>query len=389
MQAGIEIAGGFGLYVHWPFCVSKCPYCDFNSHVADTVDPAAWQRSLLAELDYYGIKTKGRRLDSVFFGGGTPSLMPPAIAGALLDALAGYWSLAPDLEITLEANPSSVEAQKFVDFRAAGVNRVSVGVQSLDNDALRFLGRAHSATDAIQAITIAERTFERTSFDLIYALPGQSRAAWSGQLATALARNPGHLSLYQLTIERGTPFFSDHRNGAFFLPEEDLAADLYELTGEMTEKAGLRTYEVSNHAAIGQESRHNLTYWRGGDYVGIGPGAHGRLTIDGKRLQTEQIPGPANWLSTVAEKGNATRLSTTVSDTEQIEEFLLMGLRLAAGIDRDLFARITGRALDDCIDQAQLPALEAAGLVVADAQGLRATAAGLQRLNAIIAAIAA
>ena len=389
MQAGIEIAGGFGLYVHWPFCVSKCPYCDFNSHVADTVDPAAWQRSLLAELDYYGIKTKGRRLDSVFFGGGTPSLMPPAIAGTLLDALAGYWSLAPDLEITLEANPSSVEAQKFADFRFAGVNRVSVGVQSLDNDALRFLGRAHSATDAIQAITIAERTFERTSFDLIYALPGQSRAAWSGQLATALARNPGHLSLYQLTIERGTPFFSDHRNGAFFLPEEDLAADLYELTGEMTEKAGLPAYEVSNHAAIGQESRHNLTYWRGGDYVGIGPGAHGRLTIDGKRLQTEQIPGPANWLSTVAEKGNATRLSTTVSDTEQIEEFLLMGLRLAAGIDRDLFARITGRALDDCIDQAQLPALEAAGLVVADAQGLRATAAGLQRLNAIIAAIAA
>ena len=389
MQAGIEIAGGFGLYVHWPFCVSKCPYCDFNSHVADTVDPAAWQRSLLAELDYYGIKTKGRRLDSVFFGGGTPSLMPPAIAGALLDALAGYWSLAPDLEITLEANPSSVEAQKFADFRAAGVNRVSVGVQSLDNDALRFLGRAHSATDAIQAITIAERTFERTSFDLIYALPGQSRAAWSGQLATALARNPGHLSLYQLTIERGTPFFSDHRDGAFFLPEEDLAADLYELTGEMTEKAGLPAYEVSNHAAIGQESRHNLTYWRGGDYVGIGPGAHGRLTIDGKRLQTEQIPGPANWLSAVAEKGNATRLSATVSDTEQIEEFLLMGLRLAAGIDRELFARITGRALDDCIDQAQLPALEAAGLVVADAQGLRATAAGLQRLNAIIAAIAA
>lgn len=389
MQAGIEIAGGFGLYVHWPFCVSKCPYCDFNSHVADTVDPAAWQRSLLAELDYYGIKTKGRRLDSVFFGGGTPSLMPPAIAGTLLDALAGYWSLAPDLEITLEANPSSVEAQKFADFRAAGVNRVSVGVQSLDNDALRFLGRAHSATDAIQAITIAERTFERTSFDLIYALPGQSRAAWSGQLATALARNPGHLSLYQLTIERGTPFFSDHRNGAFFLPEEDLAADLYELTGEMTEKAGLRAYEVSNHAAIGQESRHNLTYWRGGDYVGIGPGAHGRLTIDGKRLQTEQIPGPANWLSAVAEKGNATRLSATVSDTKQIEEFLLMGLRLAAGIDRDLFARITGRALDDCIDQAQLPALEAAGLVVADARGLRATAAGLQRLNAIIAAIAA
>ena len=282
-----------------------------------------------------------------------------------------------------------MEARKFADFRAAGINRVSVGVQSLDDDALRFLGRAHSAADAIQAITIAERTFERTSFDLIYALPGQSRAAWTGQLATALARDPGHLSLYQLTIERGTPFFSDHRNGTFILPEEDLAADLYELTGEMTDKAGLPAYEVSNHAATGQESRHNLTYWRGGDYIGIGPGAHGRLTIDGKRLQTEQIPGPANWLSAVAQKGHATRLSATVTSPEQIEEYLLMGLRLAAGIDRELFALITGRALDDCIDRAQLPALEAAGLVVADAQGLRATAAGLQRLNAIIAAIAA
>ncbi|CAN0464998.1 unnamed protein product, partial [Discosporangium mesarthrocarpum] len=214
---GIPVPGGFGLYVHWPFCVSKCPYCDFNSHVADTVDDAAWQSSLLAELDHFGIKTKGRRLDSVFFGGGTPSLMPPAITAALLARLSAYWSVPADLEVTLEANPSSIEAQKFADFRAAGVNRVSVGVQSFDDAALRFLGRAHSAAEAADAITIAEQSFDRVSFDLIYALPGQSRDAWASELETALSRGTGHLSLYQLTIEKGTPFYSDHRQGVFTL----------------------------------------------------------------------------------------------------------------------------------------------------------------------------
>ena len=386
-SAGIPVPGGFGLYIHWPFCVSKCPYCDFNSHVADSVDAAAWQRNLLTELDHYGIKTKGRRLDSLFFGGGTPSLMPPALAAALLDRLAEYWVVPADIEVTLEANPSSIEARKFADFRAAGVNRVSVGIQSFDDAALRFLGRAHSAEEASQAITIAQQSFDRVSFDLIYALPGQTRAAWEAELSAALSRGTGHLSLYQLTIEKGTPFYSDHRKGVFALPDEDLAADLYELTGEMTSNAGFRAYEVSNYALCGQESRHNLVYWRGGDYIGVGPGAHGRLTLNGERLRTEQIPAPAGWLSAVAADGHATRVFDPVSVDEQIDEFLMMGLRLADGIDRALFARIVGRPLDDCIDTTKAALLEDAGLLVSDERALRATAAGMQRLNALIAAI--
>lgn len=385
--AGAPVPGGFGLYIHWPFCISKCPYCDFNSHVAETVDEADWQRSLLAELDHYGNKTKGRRLDSVFFGGGTPSLMSPAITAALLDRLPVYWSVPADLEVTLEANPSSVEAQKFNDFRAAGVNRVSVGIQSFDDAALKFLGRAHSADEASEAITIAEQTFDRVSFDLIYALPGQSLEAWGAELARAVSRGTGHLSLYQLTIEKGTPFFMDHKKGAFALPDEDLAADMYELTGETTAKAGFRAYEVSNYAQSGQESRHNLVYWRGGDYVGIGPGAHGRLTANGERVRTEQVPGPAGWLAAVAADGHATRVSAPIDASEQAEEFLMMGLRLADGIDRAQFAQITGQALDDYVDAAKLDALCAAGLVESDSRGLRATRAGIQRLNAIIAAI--
>ncbi|MFT5487858.1 MAG: putative oxygen-independent coproporphyrinogen III oxidase [Paracoccaceae bacterium] len=386
-NVGNPVPGGFGLYIHWPFCVSKCPYCDFNSHVADTVDDAAWQRNLLAELDHYGTKTKGRRLDSVFFGGGTPSLMPPAIVAALLGRLSDYWSVPSDLEVTLEANPSSIEAQKFADFRAAGVNRVSVGIQSFDDAALKFLGRAHSAAEASAAITIAEQSFDRVSFDLIYALPGQSRDAWTSELADALSRGTGHLSLYQLTIEKGTPFYSDHRRGMFALPDEDLAADLYELTGEMTSKAGFDAYEVSNYARSGQESRHNLVYWRGGDYIGVGPGAHGRLTLAGKRLRTEQVPGPAGWLTAVTQDGHATRVYERVASTEQAEEHLMMGLRLAEGIDRVQFAQSVGRSLDDCIDGAKIAALSEAGLLVADPRGLRATTAGIQRLNAIIAAI--
>jgi putative oxygen-independent coproporphyrinogen III oxidase len=386
-NAGDPFPGGFGLYIHWPFCVSKCPYCDFNSHVADTVDDAAWQRSLLAELDHYGIKTKGRRLDSVFFGGGTPSLMPPAIVAALLDKLSDYWSVPTDLEVTLEANPSSIEAQKFADFRAAGVNRVSVGIQSFDDAALKFLGRVHSAAEASKAITVAERSFDRVSFDLIYALPGQSRDAWASELAQALARGTGHLSLYQLTIEKGTPFYADHRRGFFALPEEDLAADLYELTGEMMLKAGFGAYEVSNYARSGQESRHNLVYWRGGDYIGVGPGAHGRLTLDAARLRTEQVPAPAGWLQAVAQDGHATRVYERVAPMEQAEEYLMMGLRLAEGIDRAQFAQIVGRPLEDCIDGAKVTALSDAGLLETDMRGLRATGAGIQRLNMIITAI--
>jgi putative oxygen-independent coproporphyrinogen III oxidase len=383
----VKIPGGFGLYVHWPFCVSKCPYCDFNSHVSDAVDHKAWQSGLLAELDHFGNKTKGRRLDTVFFGGGTPSLMPPDTVAAILEALPRYWDVAPDIEITLEANPSSVEARKFADFRAAGVNRVSVGVQSFDNEALRFLGRAHSADAAANAITIAKQTFDRTSFDLIYALPGQNPEDWARQLDRALGFSPEHLSLYQLTIEKGTTFYSDHRNGAFDLPDEELAADLYELTGESVLKAGLHAYEVSNYAVIGQESRHNLIYWRGGDYAGIGPGAHGRLTIDGQRYRSEQVPLPANWLGSIGQRGHATKVFVIITGPEQIIEYLLMGMRLSEGIDRRLFARRTGRKLEDCLDGARTKVLQEAGLIELDAAGLRATASGRLRLNALTEAL--
>ena len=379
--------GGFGLYVHWPFCVSKCPYCDFNSHVADSVDQDTWRSGLLAELDHYGIKTKGRHLDTVFFGGGTPSLMPPATAAAVLDALSSYWTLAPDIEITLEANPSSVEARKFEDFKTAGVNRISIGVQSFDDAALRFLGRGHGAEEAKEAVTIAKRTFDRSSFDLIYALPGQQPEEWARQLDEALAFDTGHLSLYQLTVEKGTKFYSDHRNGAFDPLNDELAADLYDLTTEMTTNRGLNGYEVSNYAVSGLESRHNLIYWRGGDYIGIGPGAHGRLTIGGTRYRTEQAPLPGNWLSMREERGHATRIFSVISEAELRIECIMMGLRLVAGIDRRLFAAITGADLLDSIDTGSAYLLQEAGLIDIDGTHLRATEAGRQRLNAVIEAL--
>jgi putative oxygen-independent coproporphyrinogen III oxidase len=388
-SAAGSVPGGFGLYVHWPFCVSKCPYCDFNSHVADAVDDAVWRANLLVELDHYGSKTKGRQLDSVFFGGGTPSLMPPKIVAALLDRIGDYWDVPDTLEITLEANPSSVEARKFNGFRAAGVNRVSLGIQSFDDAALKFLGRAHSSAEALQAISIAEQSFERVSLDFIYALPGQTLAAWQAELASALARGTGHLSLYQLTIEKGTPFYVDHRNGAFSLPNDDLAADLYELTAEMTSNAGLSAYEVSNYAKAGQESRHNLVYWRGGDYIGIGPGAHGRLTLADGCRRTEQVPSPAGWTAAVSADGHATRVFAEVPPAERADELLMMGLRLTDGIDRALFERITGTPLDQSLDLAKVAALSGAGLIEADSRGVRATTAGIQRLNAVIAAVAA
>jgi putative oxygen-independent coproporphyrinogen III oxidase len=381
------IQGGFGLYVHWPFCLSKCPYCDFNSHIADEIDQVRWRRNLLAELDHFGSKTKGRMLDSVFFGGGTPSLMRPGTVSALLNALGDYWQVSDAVEITLEANPNSVEAQKFADFRAAGVNRVSIGVQSLSDDALRFLGRGHSAREARQAISVAERSFDRFSFDLIYALPGQSMADWGGQLTDALAMAGNHLSLYQLTVEKGTPFYSDQRNGLFALPRDDLAADMYEKTAEITSKSGLPAYEVSNHAQRGSECRHNLIYWQGGDYVGIGPGAHGRLTLDGETVRTEQIPGPANWLPAVSKNGHATRISALVSKQEQCEELIMTGLRLTGGIEAARFEAQTGVALADIVNRNQVTALQQANLITWDETRLAATLAGMLRLNSLIPAI--
>ena len=383
----VSVPGGFGLYVHWPFCVSKCPYCDFNSHVSETVDQEAWRAGLLSELDHFGSKTKNRRLDSVFFGGGTPSLMPAETAAAILDALPVYWDISRDIEITLEANPSSAEAQKFADFRTAGVNRVSLGVQSFHDPDLAFLGRAHSADEARKAITIAKQTFERVSFDLIYALPGQHAAQWARQLDDAIGYDTGHLSLYQLTIEKGTPFYKAHRDGAFDLPDDGLAANLYDQTARKLSENGLLPYEVSNYALSGRESRHNLVYWRGGDYVGIGPGAHGRLTINGRRVRTEQVPLPANWLAAVAEKGHATRVSETVSVPEHVVERLMMGLRLSAGVERQLFERQTGRKLESCLNGPKANALQAAALIELDETGLRATETGRLRLNAVIEAL--
>ncbi len=382
------VPGGFGLYVHWPFCVSKCPYCDFNSHVADAVDQDAWRAGLLAELDHYGTKTKRRRLESVFFGGGTPSLMPAETAAAILNALPDYWDVPADVEITLEANPSSVEARKFRDFKVAGINRVSLGIQSFHDTDLDFLGRAHSAEDARNSIIIAERTFDRASFDLIYALPDQHRASWAQQLDEALGYDTGHLSLYQLTIEKGTPFYSAHRNGDFRLPDDGLAADLYDQTTETLSKHGLNGYEVSNYALPDHESRHNLVYWRGGDYVGIGPGAHGRLTIDGRRFRTEQTPSPSNWLTAIQKMGHATRISDVISGPEHIVERLMMGLRLSEGIDRALFARQTGVQLEASINATRAQTLQEAGIIELDDRGLRATASGRLRLNAVIEALA-
>ena len=379
--------GGFGLYVHWPFCLSKCPYCDFNSHIADEIDQAQWRRNLLAELDHYGAKTKGRILDSVFFGGGTPSLMPPDTVAALLSALSDYWRVSDAVEITLEANPTSVEARKFADFRAAGVNRVSIGVQSLSDDALRFLGRGHSALEARRAILVAEKSFDRFSFDLIYALPGQSMADWEGQLTDALAMAGDHLSLYQLTVEKGTPFYSDHLKGLLALPRDDFAADMYEKTAEITANFGLPAYEVSNHAQTGAECRHNLVYWQGGDYVGIGPGAHGRLTLDGETVRTEQIPAPANWLPAVSKNGHATRVSAVVSKPERCEELIMTGLRLAGGIEAARFEAQTGVPLADGINRNQVNALQQANLINWDETRLVATPAGMLCLNGLISAI--
>lgn len=384
-------AGGADLavYVHWPFCKSKCPYCDFNSHVRDGIDEARWRAALLAELDHYAAETAGRRVTSIFFGGGTPSLMEPATAAAVLDRIAARWPVADDLEATLEANPTSAEAQRFRDFRAAGINRVSLGVQALDDAALRFLGRGHDAAEARAAVALARRHFPRYSFDLIYARPGQDRARWAAELDAAIALAGDHLSVYQLTIEPGTAFFNAHRRGDFTLPDEDLAGALYETTQERLEAAGLPAYEVSNHARPGGECRHNLTYWRYGDYVGVGPGAHGRLTIAGAKLATRQRRAPETWLAAVEANGHGTEERLAIALAERIEETLMMGLRLAEGVSRGRFAANAGVPLEAALDAARLAALVAGGFLVVDAAGLRATAAGRQRLNAVLAALLA
>lgn len=375
---------GFGIYVHWPYCASKCPYCDFNSHVARSIDPGRWLTAYCAELERFASETAGRVVETVFFGGGTPSLMEPGIVAEVLASVQRLWRVANDWEVTLEANPGSVDSGRFAAFRAAGVNRVSLGVQSLEDDALRRLGRLHSAAEARTAFDIARNLFARVSFDLIYARQDQDLQAWRAELREATAMAVDHLSLYQLTIEDGTPFAALHRAGRLQgLPHEDLAADMYSLTQEICEAAGLPAYEVSNHARPGAESRHNMLYWTGGDFLGIGPGAHGRLTQDGQRWATEALRDPAAWLR-AAESGETTRRSA-LSPREQALEYLLMGLRVTAGIDLDRMAALAGMPADD----ATLDHLTGLGLVLRENRRLRTTPGGRMVLNALATELSA
>ncbi|WP_037451446.1 radical SAM family heme chaperone HemW [Skermanella stibiiresistens] len=376
---------GFGIYVHWPFCLAKCPYCDFNSHVRDSVDHDRWREALLRELDHYADVTADRTVTSIFFGGGTPSLMNPATVAAVIERVAQRWKTAPGLEITLEANPTSVEATRFQGFRAAGVNRVSLGIQALDDQSLKFLGRAHSASEALGAIGLAARQFDRFSFDLIYARPNQSVAAWEAELKRALDHAVGHLSVYQLTIEEGTRFHTLHNRGDFVLPDDELAGDLFEATQALLTGAGLPAYEISNHARPGEESRHNLTYWRYGDYVGIGPGAHGRLTLDGAKHATRAHRAPEIWLDRVDRHGHGGHAAEPVAPAERAVELLMMGLRLAEGVPLARLEAESGQPFAQSLDAAGLDRMIAGGFVELADDRLRATAAGRQRLNALLA----
>ena len=375
----------FGIYVHWPFCKAKCPYCDFNSHVRhQPVDALSFARALGAELAWFAGRTKGRKVTSIFFGGGTPSLMPPQAVGHVLDTIAGLWSVSPDVETTLEANPTSIEAENFRGYRAAGVNRVSVGVQALNDQDLKALGRQHSADEALAAFRLAAKVFPRVSFDMIYARPGQTVEQWRGELSRALAEQQGHMSLYQLTIEPGTAYFDLHERGSLVTPTDDRAADLYDLTQELTEKAGLPAYEVSNHAAPGQESRHNLLYWRYGEYAGVGPGAHSRLADGGNRLALIAEKHPETWRELVASQGHGIVSETTVLPPDQASEYLLMGLRIGEGIDLDRYAALAGRE----IDSSKIAGMKSMGLIKRVGPRLMATADGRKLLNAVIAELA-
>ncbi len=382
-------APAFGIYVHWPFCVAKCPYCDFNSHVRDAIDEAGWRDALLADLSAQAARAQGRTVTSIFFGGGTPSLMAPATVGAVLDRIAATWRLAADIEVTLEANPASAEVARFRDLRAAGVGRVSIGVQSLDDAALRMLGRAHGAAEARRAIAAAAAAFPRYSFDLIYARPGQDEAAWRAELAAALALAGDHLSLYQLTFEPGTRFEQLRQRGDIVPLDPDIAGGMYEETQDILAAHGLPAYEVSNHARPGEGSRHNLGYWRYEDYLGVGPGAHGRVTVGGARRATRGERTPERWIERVARQGDGLAEDIEVAPADAAREALVMGLRLAEGIDPARFRRCTGVALDEALDPRGVARAIEGGFVRRDARGgIAATRAGLQVLDAVLAEVA-
>jgi len=386
-QAGEGAAGDFGVYVHWPFCLSKCPYCDFNSHVRHAaIDEQRYVRAFTREIAATAERVGTRTVSTIFMGGGTPSLMQPATVAAILDAIGRHWTVAPDVEVTLEANPTSVEATRFRGYRAAGVNRVSLGVQALDDASLKELGRLHSAQEALDAVKIARNAFERYSFDLIYARPHQTPEAWRAELLRAIDEAAEHLSLYQLTIEQETPFAALHAAGKLVVPDDDRARALYDVTQEVSSARGLPAYEISNHARPGAECRHNLVYWRYHEYAGIGPGAHGRLVVDGKRQATSTEKRPESWLMRVEANGHGVVSDEMLTRGEQADEFLLMGLRLAEGIDPKRYAAFAGHPLD----AARIAMLDREGMVEATPDGrLRVTRAGFPLLDAVVADLAA
>jgi oxygen-independent coproporphyrinogen-3 oxidase len=392
MQArtiGPAVGPGFGIYVHWPFCRAKCPYCDFNSHVAPEIDERAWARALVGAIDRYADELGPRSLDSIFFGGGTPSLMAPATVATVIDRATARFAPAPDLEITLEANPTSTEAARLREVQIAGVNRVSLGVQALDDADLRFLGREHTVAEALAAVDLAARLFARFSFDLIYARPGQTPKAWAAELARALGHAGGHLSVYQLTIEPGTPFHLLARAGTLRIPDDDVQADLYECTQERLTAAGLPAYEISNHAHPGEACRHNLIYWRSGEWLGIGPGAHGRLAIDGERLATEAWRLPRVWLEHALGAGTGERSRRALARSEQLLELLVMGLRLSEGVATARLEAIAGRPLEQLLDLGVLERVIGDGWLTQGQGRIAATTAGGQRLNGILRALVA
>ncbi len=372
--------GGFGLYVHWPFCEAKCPYCDFNSHVFREIDQKQWLDSYLSELKRSAAETPDRVLNTIFFGGGTPSLMAPDTVAALIDEARTLWRPANDMEITLEANPGSVEAGRFSAYRSAGVNRISMGVQALNDDDLRRLGRIHTVSEARAAFDIARACFDRVSFDLIYARQHQTLDAWKTELTQALSMAVDHMSLYQLTIEDGTAFGDRYAVGKLRgLPEDDSAADMYLATQEICDAYGLPAYEVSNHAKPGAESLHNLIYWRYGDYVGIGPGAHGRITVSGQKLATETYLSPNGWL-TAAQNGSGEKSRTALPLQDQANEYLMMGLRISEGLDIDRYSALAGKPLE----QSKLEHLTQIGMISQHGNHVSATNDGRAVLNAVI-----
>lgn len=382
---GIVVSTPLALYIHWPFCISKCPYCDFNSHVREQVDQAAWREALLTDLAHEARLTEGRTLGSIFFGGGTPSLMPPATAAALIEAAGRHWGFADDIEISLEANPSSVEAARFAELAAAGVNRVSLGLQALDDQMLEFLGRAHRVDESLAALATAQRHFGRVSIDLIYARPDQSTAAWDAELARAIGFGTTHMSLYQLTIEPGTRFATDVAKRAWVPLDDDLSADLYTLTQERTLAAGLPAYEISNHAAPGHESRHNLAYWRYQDYVGVGPGAHGRRC----GTATMRHRKPENFINAVSRNGHAIKSEDVLDRATQIMEALLMGLRLKEGVDISRLSHRFSVDSGEIVDWRAVEKLQTLGFIHRASHHVSVTSKGFPLLDAILPQVVA